>query len=198
MMRGRLITLFFLLSIAVCEARYFSTVVIDPGHGGRDGGAYWGGVKESTLNLILAQKLAYELKSRGIKTVLTRKSDVTVSKTQRAAIANRYPNSIFVSVHFNAHTNRSIKGIETFYISSEGRKMAQAVQYRLAKSLKCRNRGIKPRGFHVLNATRAPAILVECGFISNSAERARCMTQWYKTTAARVIAEGLLAYRKQK
>ena len=62
-MRRKLITLLFLVGMTVCEARYFSTVVIDPGHGGRDGGAYWGGVKESTLNLIVAQKLAYELKS---------------------------------------------------------------------------------------------------------------------------------------
>ncbi len=187
----------FLMSITWCEARHFSTVVIDPGHGGRDGGAYWGGVKESTLNLIVAQKLAYELKSRGIKTVLTRKSDITVSKSRRCEIANKYPNSIFVSVHFNAHTNKSIKGIETFYLSSEGRKIASQVQPRLISNLKCKNRGIKQRSLHVLSGTNSPAVLVELGFISNSAERARCSTQWYKTVAARVIADGLMKYRKQ-
>lgn len=197
-MRKRLGILLFFLSLAVCEARHFKTVVIDPGHGGRDGGAYWGGVKESTLNLIVAQKLAYELKARGIKTVLTRRSDVTVSKARRCQIANQYPNSIFVSIHFNAHTNRSIKGIETFYLSSEGRKIAQKIQPRLARNLKCRNRGIKKRAFHVLAGTNAPAVLVECGFISNSSERARASTKWYKTVAARVIAEGLMEYRKLK
>ena len=197
-MRGKLIILFFLLGITLCQARHFTTVVIDPGHGGRDGGAYWGGVKESTLNLIIAQKLAYELKSRGIKTVLTRKSNVTVSKARRCQIANKYPNSIFVSIHFNAHTNTSIKGVETFYLSSEGRKMANEVQYRLASSLKVRNRGIKSRGLYVLRGTNAPAILVECGFISNPSERRRSITQWYKTTTARRIADGLMAYRKKR
>jgi len=197
-MRGKLILFFIFLGVALCEARYFNTVVIDPGHGGRDAGAYWGGVKESTLNLIIAQKLAYELKARGVKTVMTRRSDTTVSKASRAAIANRYPNSIFVSIHFNAHTNTSIKGLETFYLSSEGRKMAHEVQSRMARGLKGRNRGIKNKGFYVLRATNQPAILVECGFISNSSERARCATQWYKTTTARTIADGLMAYRKKR
>jgi len=197
-MRGIKLFLIFLLGLTLCEARYFSTVIIDPGHGGRDGGAYWGGVKESTLNLIIAQKLAYELKARGVKTVLTRTSDYTVSKAKRVQIANRYPNSIYVSIHFNAHTNTSIKGIETFYTSSEGRKMASEVQSRLYRSLKCRNRGIKRYSYYVLHNTRQPAILVECGFISNPSERSRASTQWYKTTTARVIADGLMAYRKKK
>ena len=186
----------FLVNLA--EARYFNTVVIDPGHGGRDKGAYWGGVRESHLNMIVANKLAYELKARGIKVVMTRKSDRTTSYSSRTNLANRYPGAIFVSVHFNASTNTSVKGIETFYLSREGRKIATQVQGRLASSLKSRNRGVKSANFKVLRSTNAPAILVECGFISNPSERMRCSTRWYQSTAARVIAEGLMKYRKMK
>jgi len=190
--------LFFSFLVTMAEARYFNTVVIDPGHGGRDKGAYWGGVRESHLNMIVANKLAYELKSRGIKTVMTRRSDRTTSYSSRTNLANRYPGAIFVSIHFNASTNTSVKGIETFYLSKEGKKMATQIQGKLSSSLKSRNRGVKSANFKVLRSTNAPAILVECGFISNSSERMRCSTRWYQSTAARVIAEGLMKYRKMK
>jgi len=167
MRQFRLSLLFILLVTGFSHGRYFNTVVIDPGHGGRDGGAYWGGVKESDLNLVVAHKLAYELKARGIKTVMTRHKDVNVSKDYRARISNKYRNAIFVSIHFNASTNTTVKGVETYYISSEGRKMADQVQKRLYKSLKCKNRGVKVKGVHVLKATNAPTIIVECGFNSN-------------------------------
>lgn len=189
-------TLAFLSLLLCAEAKYFSTVVIDPGHGGRDKGAYWGGVRESYLNMIVANKLSYELKARGIKTVMTRKSDRTTSKNYRTQIANKYPGSIFVSIHFNASNYTSATGIETFYLSSEGRKMASKVQGRLLRGLKGRDRGVKSANYKVLRNTNTPAILVECGFISNSAERAKCNTRWYQTMAARMIAEGLMDYRK--
>jgi N-acetylmuramoyl-L-alanine amidase len=177
------------------EAARFSTVVIDPGHGGRDKGAYWGGVRESTLNLKVANKLEALLKSRGIRTVMTRRSDVFVSLPSRAAIANRYRSAVFVSIHFNASTNTSIKGAETYYWGSTGRMIAGAIQRRLPARVQTSNRGARRHGFTVLTQTRCPAVLVECGFISNSRERARCSTDWYQTTAARAIYDGLMACR---
>lgn len=180
------------------EGKWFDTVVIDPGHGGRDKGAYWGGVRESYLNMIVANKLSYELKARGIKTVMTRHSDRTTGSYNRINLANKYPNAMFVSIHFNAHLNTSVRGIETFYLSSEGKKMASKVQSRLVRGLKGKNRGIKSGNYKVLAGTNAPAILVECGFISNPTERARCKSRWYQTTAARVIADGLMDYRKMR
>ncbi|MGB6221876.1 N-acetylmuramoyl-L-alanine amidase family protein [Haloferula sp.] len=191
-----LVGLLILLGTCVAvDAARFSTVVIDPGHGGRDKGAYWGGVRESHLNLKVAQKLEGLLKKRGIRTVMTRRSDVFVSLGSRAAIANRYGSSVFVSIHFNASTNRSIKGVETFYWGSRGRIIAGAIQRRLPSRVKTINRGIKRRGFTVLVQTRSPAVLVECGFISNSSERGRCSTRWYQETAARAIYDGLMACR---
>lgn len=177
------------------SAARFSTVIIDPGHGGRDKGAYWGGVRESTLNLKVAQHLEGLLKKRGIRTVMTRRSNVFVSLSGRAAIANRYRSAVFVSIHFNASTNRSIKGAETFHWGATGGMIAGAIQRRLPSRVKTVNRGVKRRGFTVLVQTRCPAVLVECGFISNTRERGRCSTTWYQQTAARAIYDGLMACR---
>jgi len=189
-----LVLLAWLLAGAVQAAR-FSTVIIDPGHGGKDKGAYWGGVRESQLNLKVAQELEKLLKKRGIRTVMTRRSDVFVSLGHRAAVANRYRSAVFVSIHFNASTNRSIKGAETYYWGSTGRMIAGAIQRRLPSRVKTSNRGIRRHGYTVLMKTRCPAVLVECGFISNSRERGRCATQWYQQTAARAIYDGLMACR---
>ncbi|MEM9238012.1 MAG: N-acetylmuramoyl-L-alanine amidase, partial [Verrucomicrobiota bacterium] len=103
--------------------------------------------------------------------------------------------AVFVSIHFNASTNTSIKGAETFYWSSRGRVIASAIQRRLAYRVKTTNRGVKRKGFTVLVQTRCPAVLVECGFISNRRERGRCATVWYQQTAARAIYDGLMACR---
>ncbi|MBK1825902.1 N-acetylmuramoyl-L-alanine amidase family protein [Haloferula rosea] len=179
----------------MAEAARFSTVVIDPGHGGKDKGAYWGGVRESTLNLKVATKLEALLKKRGIRTVMTRRSNVFVSLQSRVAMANRYRSAVFVSIHFNASTNTTIKGAETYYWGTTGRMIAGAIQRRLPARVVTRNRGARRHGFTVLTQTRCPAVLVECGFISNSRERARCSTDWYQETAARAIYDGLMACR---
>ena len=181
--------------VGVSQAARFSTVIIDAGHGGRDKGAYWGGIRESHLNLRVAQDLEALLKKRGIRTVMTRRSDAFVSLGSRAAIANRYRGAVFVSIHFNACLDRSIRGAETFYWGSTGRVIAQAIQRRLAPRVGTVNRGIRRKGFTVLVQTRCPAVLVECGFISNSRERGRCATRWYQQTAARAIYDGLMACR---
>lgn len=181
--------------VGAAHAARFSTVIIDPGHGGRDKGAYWGGVRESTLNLKVANKLETLLKRRGLRTVMTRRSDVFVSLSSRAAIANRYRSAVFVSIHFNASTNTSIKGAETYYWGSTGRMIAGAIQRRLPARVQTRNRGARRHGFTVLTQTRCPAVLVECGFISNPRERMRCSTQWYQETAARAIYDALMACR---
>lgn len=171
-------------------------VVIDPGHGGRDYGAYYRGVRESDLNLRVANKLEYELKKRGYSVTMTRRSDVFLSLSRRASIANRYRNAIFVSIHFNASSASWVRGAETFYAgSSKGRALASAIQTQMVRRLKVRNRGVRFSRFTVLTATRCPAVLVECGFISNASERQRCSTSSYQSTCALAIAEGIARYR---
>jgi len=194
--RGVLVLALVLLAGAgLADAARFSTVIIDPGHGGKDKGAYWGGVRESHLNMKVANHLEALLKRRGIRTVKTRRSDVFVSLGSRAAIANRYRSAVLVSIHFNAHTNTRLKGAETFYWGGTGRMIAGAIQRRLPARVQVINRGIRKKGYTLLMQTNCPAVLVECGFISNSRERARCSTQWYQQTAAKAIYDALMACR---
>jgi len=171
----------------------FSTVVIDPGHGGRDNGASWYGVDEKDLALDVAKRVESILRKKGVATAMTRRKDEYVSLDDRAAISNRFANSIFVSIHFNAHTDRSVRGIETFYSSPAGKEIAAVVQKAVtSKITNTRNRGIKKGSYAVLLRTKSPAILVEGGFISNLSESKKCQTEWYRQTLAEAIARAIL------
>lgn len=175
----------------------FDRVVIDPGHGGRDPGSKWYGVTEKILTLDLAKRIQGVLAARGVPTLLTRTSDVFVELTDRAALANQNPRTVFLSVHFNAHRDRSIKGIESFYYpgSTESREFAAAIQGELGSRILTRNRGIKPSRLKVLEETKGTAALVECGFLSNRWECQRCASTWLRQILAEEIAQGILRYR---
>ncbi|QQL46221.1 N-acetylmuramoyl-L-alanine amidase family protein [Sulfuriroseicoccus oceanibius] len=181
-----------LVFIGTAVAR--TVIVIDAGHGGIDKGAYWGGVRESRVALATAKELEKELKRRGFRTVMTRRTDKFVPFSERAQIANRYPKAIFVSIHYNASTNRSVRGIETYYLSRKGRKLASNVQTAMMEHVRSKDRGIRRRNFKVLRDTKHPAILVECGFISNSWERKRANSAWYQRAISKLIAEGIARY----
>jgi len=190
------IFLIFCLTIGgSAEAARFSTVVIDAGHGGNDKGAFRSGVRESYLTLQTAQRLEQLLKKKGFKTAMTRRSDAFVSLDSRVATANRYASSVLVSIHFNSCTDSRYRGVETFYGGPAGMTLAKAIQSRLAARLKTANRGAKQRGFKVLRQTKGPAVLVECGFLSNPGERSRCKTSGYQQTAAQAICDGIMAAR---
>ena len=169
-------------------------VILDPGHGGRDRGAVWGGVRESDLNMRVAARTESYLKARGYSVILSRRSDVYVSLSRRAQISNQYASSIFISIHFNASKYTSVRGAETFYAGTRGRYLAQLIQKEMVSKLKVRNRGASYRRYSVLRQTASPAVLVECGFISNSSERARCVTSSYQSLAAQAIAAGVERY----
>ncbi len=171
------------------------TIVIDPGHGGKDTGAVKYGLRESDLNLSVALKLASKLKAHGYRVVMTRTSDRYLSLASRAHIANKYSNSLFVSIHFNSATDRSAKGIETFYCSNRGKRLAQLVQYGIKRRIgSTRDRKVKYRRFSVLRNTNNPAILAECGFMSNYSENKRMRSTWWKEQCAEGIFEAIRKY----
>lgn len=181
-------------SMGAAEA--FRTVVIDPGHGGKDDGAKRYGVKEKDLNLDTAKRLEKILKRHGLYVVMTRRSDRYLRLQERAKIANRYQDAVFVSIHFNAHRNTSVNGIETFYATPEGRELATGIQDLLTRRIHTRDRGIKVgKQYAVLNKTRIVSVLVEGGFISNPWERRRLNGAWYRQLVAEQIAKGILIHR---
>lgn len=176
----------------------FTRVVIDPGHGGKDGGSKWYGVTEKNLTLDLAKRMKTALEAKGIEVTLTRSTDVYVELLDRAEIANKHhPGAVFVSLHFNAHRNRSIKGIETFYYpgSSDARVLGTYIQSELSRRVATTDRGVKPGGLKVLRKTKCPAVLVECGFLSNRWECQRCASSWFRQILAEEIAQGIARYR---
>jgi N-acetylmuramoyl-L-alanine amidase len=169
-------------------------VIIDAGHGGKDRGAVWGGVRESDLNLKVARRVENSLKSRGYPVTMIRRSDVFVDLRRRSEISNRYRNCIFISIHFNATSHTGVRGAETFYVGKRGRFLAKTIQSHLVNTLKVRDRGYKFKRFSVLNDTLCPAVLVECGFISNSYERSRCNSSSYQAAVARSIVSAVEGY----
>lgn len=113
-------------SSSVLALSHSVTIILDPGHGGRDPGAVRAGVTEKALNLDIARRVETLLKQKGYRVVMTRRSDQTVSLGSRVALANRYQRAVVVSIHCNASKYRSAHGVETFYCSSSGRKVASA------------------------------------------------------------------------
>lgn len=180
---------------AVAQSIRFSTVVIDAGHGGKDGGSVWNGLIEKKLCLDVAKRLEAGLKSRGLKTVMTRRTDTFVELEQRARIANRVPASIFVSVHFNGSRKTIISGGETYYRSTRGKTLASAINRSIKSRVPGGTRGVFFGDYKVLRETQMPAVLVECGYISNKREAARCADSTHRQKLADAIVSGLLAVR---
>ncbi|MBK1883304.1 N-acetylmuramoyl-L-alanine amidase [Luteolibacter pohnpeiensis] len=182
---------------SVAQAKSFRTVVIDPGHGGHDKGGQWGRVYEKHLALDTALRLEAHLKKMGFNTFVTRRSDYFISLPQRVTIANRYRNAIFVSIHYNYTWKQQVSGLETFYNRSDSQKLAQFVQQGMINRVHCIDRGAKYARFYVIRHTEIPAVLAECGFVSNQTERDRMKSAWYRDTLAKGIAEGIQRFRNE-
>lgn len=195
---SRLLAFLFLFLFATlqCEARKISRVIIDPGHGGKDKGAHRGSVYEKDLNLKVAFLVEKMLKAKGMPVTLTRRTDKHLTLRQRVDIANRYTNAIFISIHFNAHTGERLNGVETYYFGKQGETLAAHVHLRMLSQLQPRNGNTRKRpDLGVLKSTRCPAILVECGYISNPEERKKCVTPEYHQKCAKAIVDGIWAYK---
>jgi N-acetylmuramoyl-L-alanine amidase len=173
----------------------FSTVIIDPGHGGHDLGQKVDGVYEKWLALDVSLRLEKFLRAKGMKTVLTRRSDSFVPLPDRVKIADPYVGkSVFVSVHFNGSSNTGASGLETFYYNRSGYELAVRAHRRIVPALRGEDRGAKFARFHVIKNTRQPSILVEGGFLTNPAEGRRTLTGAYRQALACAIGQGILDY----
>ena len=181
-----------LAATASAQTRY-TTVVIDPGHGGFDPGGIPGQrVPEKIMTLDVSLRLKPLLEKAGYKVVLTRKSDVFVPLGERVAMANSYPNSIFVCVHFNSATRSGANGIETYFYSTESAPLAASIHSAVVGGAPSENRGVRRRGYFVLRKTTVPAVLIECGFLTNPTEAQYAQSSDYRQKLAQEIARGIL------
>lgn len=200
-------------------AKRFGTVIIDPGHGGTDPGSVNRYGKEKDFNLRLAKILMKDLERKGFRVRMTRSSDVYPTLGQRVSFANRIPDAIFVSIHFNSFVNSTAKGIETYALSprgsgthnsrgvrnnflegnrrdSENIALATAVHAAVMKKTQAEDRGIKRDRFTVLAGLSMPAVLLEGGFLSNPAEAKKIASTSYLSIISQGIANGIVTYRK--
>lgn len=172
-------------------------ICVDFGHGGSDPGAVGiMGVKEKDLVLEIGIMVFNILKEKGVNVVVTRLKDEFVPLKTRCDISNNSKADLFVSIHCNAFTNNNAKGLEVYHYpgSKEGQKISKLIIDNLVKEgLYTINRGIKTSSkFQVLKGTKAPAILIELGFITNYDDLE--LIQSNKDKFARSIAESLLFY----
>ena len=177
-------------------SKTFASVVVDAGHGGKDNGAFrkFGGA-EKIATLDVAKRLEQKLRESQLRTVMTRSSDVFIPLEQRVAIENSQKNPIFVSIHFNDSRKRGIHGFETYYHSPISRDLADRIQRKLMTIPHSANRGVHFASFRVLRLARYPAVLVECGFLSNRREGGDARDSEYRELLADRIAEAIVEQR---
>jgi len=169
---------------------------VDAGHGGKDNGAYrrFGGA-EKIATLDVAQRLDRKLRESQLKTVMTRSSDVFIPLDERVTIENSQKNAVFVSIHFNDSRRRGIRGFETYYHSGASFDLANRIQEKLMTIPHSANRGIHTANFRVLRNATCPAVLVECGFLSNRSEGNQAGDWEYRELLADRIAEAIVEQR---
>jgi len=177
-------------------SKSFKTVVVDAGHGGKDTGAYrrYGGA-EKIATLDVATRLERKLRESQLNTVMTRTSDVFIPLDERVRIENSQKSAIFVSIHFNDSRRRGIHGFETYYHASNGVELARRIQEKLMTIPHSADRGVHPANFRVLRLASYPAVLVECGFLSNRAEGGEARDAEYRELLADKIAEAIVEQR---
>ncbi len=202
----RLVTIALFASLAACStvtttgvkntSKTFNTVVVDAGHGGKDSGAYRRyGPPEKVIALDVAQRLNHKLRESQLKTVMIRSSDVFIELNDRVAIENAQKNAIFVSIHFNDSRRRGIRGFETYYHSGASFDLANGIQQKLATIPHSANRGVHTANFRVLRLATSPAVLVECGFLSNRSDGGQARDWEYRELLADRIAEAIVEQR---
>ncbi|MDD2957031.1 MAG: N-acetylmuramoyl-L-alanine amidase [Lachnospiraceae bacterium] len=185
-------------------------ILIDPGHGGDDPGMVGiDGIKEKTLNLKIAQKLANLLEQKGYTVVLTREEDAGLYEEgtanhkaqdmqRRCALIEEHKPLVTVSIHQNSYTDAAVYGPQVFYFehSPEGEKLAACIQTQMNTLLEIeRPRSIKANlNYYILKRSPSVTALVECGFLSNPGDVSKLITEEYQDRVAEAVCAGILEY----
>ncbi len=195
-------------------------VMLDPGHGGEDGGAVATdrSVIEKEFTLDLARRTSMLLDEQGFTVDCTRTDDRFLSLEERAALAESWRAEVFVSLHANFARNRQASGRETYVLpavggpaTAAGSRIAHcaargnscdalntllgfAIHRQLPGRLQAADRGLRRARYQVLRQAPCPAALIECGFLSNARDARLLASSWYRDRLARAIADGIRDY----
>lgn len=193
---------------------YPPVVVIDPGHGGEDGGASTkDGILEKDINLKIAKELNLMLGASGFKTIMTRDEDISIHSDEakstrehkisdiknRLNIIEKNPGCIVISIHQNKFEQSQYSGTQIFYsVNNENSKiLAESIKSSVVKKLQPQNtREVKPadKGIYLLHNTKQTAVLVECGFLSNPSEAKNLNDEEYQKKLSFAIYSGFMDY----
>lgn len=198
------------------SARYYNSlpkVIIDPGHGGFDGGAVaFDGTNEKDINLKIAKKLETVLRFYGFSTVMTRTSDMAINDSgekirsqkksdmyNRLQFMEKNRDAVFISIHLNKYTTSAASGAQTFYSDNfpESKTLADEIQKSIAVLLEPYNKRVIKKGtsdaFLLYNA-KTPAVIVECGFLSNRRDLEQLKSDDFQRKMAFAIANGVINF----
>ncbi|MBO5408315.1 MAG: N-acetylmuramoyl-L-alanine amidase [Clostridia bacterium] len=186
-------------------------IVIDPGHGGMDGGGVGvDGILEKDLNLQIAKKLEQKLTANGYRVIMTRSEDISLHDEEkntvreqknadlkkRASIANEQKAGLFVSIHMNKFEASDVKGAQVFYKKEDptGEQYAKNIMAELKKTdpENHRQQKVLPNKNLTFSKLNVPAVLVECGFISNQDEAAKLCEETYQQLLVDAIFNGIV------
>ena len=199
------------------KGQYSKTIFLDPGHGGRDSGAYYYNVAEKDLNMQVYRKLRKKLEELGYKVLTSRDSDIDVDfVTERSRMVNKTNSDIFISIHFNATGSpySRASGIQTYSYSddpdypskinpywhnhpdrmSESKRLAAAIHSSLLAETGAKDAGLLESSFAVLRETAKPAVLLELGYMDNFAENQQIQDSHYQDKLVAGIVKGIQKY----
>ena len=199
------------------KGQYSKTIFLDPGHGGRDSGAYYYNIAEKDLNMQVYRKLRKKLEELGYKVLTSRDSDIDVDFiTERSRMVNKTNSDIFISIHFNATSSAYSKssGIQTYSYSdepdypskinpywhnhpdrmSESKRLAAAIHSSLLAETGAKDAGLLESSFAVLRETAKPAVLLELGYMDNFAENQQIRDSHYQDKLVAGIVKGIQKY----
>ena len=197
---------------------YQKVIFLDPGHGGKDPGAQYLGLKEKNLNLQVSQQLKTKLESLGYKVIMSRSTDVFVDfVTERSKMSNETNADMFISIHFNA-TGHGLDsgedGIQTYMYQPTGNipsvinkkwhdnptrlkysyKLGSYIHQSVLATTQAKDAGLLAKSFAVLRETNKPAVLLELGYMDDSKESQKIRTKEYQQKLVDGIAQGIQQY----
>ncbi len=202
------------LSLQVISAKSLplqdTIIMIDPGHGGRDSGTYYGEILEKDINLEIAKVLEEELIKKGAIVYMTRKRDIDLSSIydpakkrgdlyRRLLMIKEKKSDLYISIHINWYDNPSLKGAEVLYnsINENNKLLAQSIMQQFKRNLNS-TRTVKTTDLYMYRNTTTPGVLVECGYLSNPTERNQLQTKKYQQQLSSSITEGIINYLKKR
>lgn len=185
------------------QERAERVIVIDPGHGGIDGGCVFEDVVEKDVNREIAWSVVKKLRNMGYPVILARQGDDFVDKMDRVEKANQENAILYISIHQNSCEYSSVSGIETWYDENDNTgdswRLAQCIQQETVKTTGAVERELVPdTELCVLNKSNMPACLIETGFLSNKQERDKLCTEEYREQVAEGIVKGIEVYLNAK